>query len=91
MALHRSNLGIPAENVLCDQDGFIPTWDDGPWDLCWAHEEATHDEDGVLTQYGWAWLEFGWPEHQARAIEMTEGALDRLAEWRRRVACRRLR
>ena len=82
MSFHKSNLGSFAAGINCDMDGYIPTEDDGPFDLNIDHgSERTHDEDGELTEYGQWWEDEGYPEWRDQAIADTAEAESRLAEW----------
>jgi hypothetical protein len=62
-------------------EGFVPDDGDGPWDLCMEHNEATHNEDGTLTEYGEWWETEGFPEFQQRGIDQTREANLALDEW----------
>jgi len=68
---HISNLGLNSNQCPhTDIEGYVPTEDDGPFDLTFDHgSESTHDEDGELTEYGQWWEDEGWPEKVAAATQ----------------------
>lgn len=79
---HGSNLGSFAPTEHLDMNGFLPDEDDGPWDLTYDHgSERTHDEDGLLTDYGIWWELERFPELKAAALGAVRSASRALAEW----------
>jgi hypothetical protein len=85
VAFHKSNLGSFGSNLPCDINGYVPEADDNPWGFVIDHgSEATHDDDGNLTEYGEWWEDEGFPEWRDGAIRATEEAEQSLSQWRQR-------
>lgn len=90
MAIQRAHFGTFGQSLACDQFGFVPTFNDGPWDLFYLHDEPTHDAAGELTDYGRLWEEFGWPATQLAAAEQLAVAQSALSDWRRKLSSRKI-
>lgn len=77
---HHSNYGSFAPSTL-DMDGYVPETGDDPFVGVWGHGgQATHDEDGELTEYGEWWVEEGFPEKVERAEAEKAESDEALAE-----------
>ena len=84
MGIHESNLGVCGRNIPTDKHGYIPTADDGPWDLDFDHGiEQTHDDDCGLTEYGVWWEDEGFPEVVRQAIVHVEAAQCEIYHWQK--------
>ena len=82
MSFHVSNFGSFGNRLRTDMNGYVPTADDGPWDLDYDHAmEETHDEDGELTEYGEWWEYERFPEIVEEAIKETRIAEAAIIEW----------
>ena len=75
MAFHKSNLGSFGDSLPCDMNGYVPEDGDDPWEFAIDHGcQATHDEDGELTDYGEWWEEEGFHDWVASAAEATRAS-----------------
>lgn len=78
---HYSNMGSFAPSIR-DMNGYVPEATDGPWEFAIDYGgQATHNEDGSLTDYGEWWEEEGFLAWRDVAVRETEKAIVALARW----------
>lgn len=80
----RANLGRFGDSVPADMNFQVPEAGDSPWDFAIDHGQATHNDDGTLTEYGRWWEEEGFPAWRDEAIAATKLAEAELAKWQHR-------